>query len=98
MRDRDLEIPAPHLRFGLRACLAGMLLGDALAISLKRAGLMPPHISWLGVSLVPAAPFILLGSLFAGPLLLGRHWRWLFLPVASACCLAMLAVIVFERG
>ena len=72
MPDSDLEPLIPHLRFGVRACLCGLLLGYALAIPAKGAGLMPAHLTWLGLTLVPASLFVLLGSLFAGPLLLGR--------------------------
>ncbi len=86
------------MRFGVRACLFGLVLGYVLTIPARWAGLMPAHLTWLGMTLVPASVFALLGSLFAGPLLLGRRWPWFFIPAACVCCLVMFAVIRFERG
>lgn len=96
--DGDFESDAPHLRFGFWACVVGLVLGCAIGIPLKWVGLTPAHISWLGVSLVPASLFTVVGSLFAGPLFLGRRWPWLFVPVAFVGSLTMLAVILYERG
>ena len=98
MPDSDLEPLVPYLSSGLRVYLFGLLLVYALVLPIKWAGLMPTHITWLGLALVPAALFALLGSLLAGPLVLGRRWLWLFVLTALVCCFVMFAVIWFERG
>lgn len=85
-------------RFGLFACGIGLVLAYALVFPLKLAGLMPGHLSWLGLAIAPAAILGLLGSLFAGVLLLRRRWICLFLPMAVLSGTAMMTLIWWERG
>ena len=98
MHDPDLEQLRPDLRFGWRACLIGWVLAYALVFPLKWMGLMPPHLTWLGLVVGPGAIFMLLGSLFVSPLWLGRRWWMLFTPIAFLSWVALLSLIVWERG
>lgn len=85
-------------RFALWACVVGLLLAYALVLPLKFAGLMPERLSWLALLIAPGAVFSILGSQFAGVLILRQRWGWLFLPTAVLGSAAMMAVIWWERG
>jgi hypothetical protein len=98
MRDEGWEQIAPDLRFGLRGCGVGLVLAYTLAFPLKWAGLMPGHLTWLGLAVAPAAMFGLLAAPFAGALWLGRRWWLVFVPATVLCCAAMLGVIWWGRG
>ena len=98
MSESGSEQLNPQLRFGLRACAIGLVLSYAMVFPLKWNGLMPPHLTWLGLTVTPAATFSFLGSMFVGPLWLGRRWLRLFVPVSLLSFTAMLAVIWWERG
>lgn len=88
----------PQLRFGARACAVGLVLAYGLVFPLKWWGLMPDHLSWIGLLLSPAALFGLLGSLFVGPLWLRRRWWVLFLAAAVFSWAVMLGLFWSERG
>jgi hypothetical protein len=49
-----------------------LLLAYALAMPLKRAELLPPHMTWLGIVVMPGALFAVLGGLFAPSLASGK--------------------------
>jgi hypothetical protein len=75
-----------------------LLLAYALATPLKWAELLPSHMTWLGIAVMPGALFAALGALFAFPLWF-RQWWWIgFLPFAVLCGATMLALLCFERG
>ncbi len=83
---------AADLRFGARACAVGLLLAYGLVFPLKWLGLMPDHLSWIGLTLLPAAMFGLLGSLLVGPLWLRERWWLVFVPAALLCWAIMLGL------
>lgn len=84
------------LRLGTFAPAVGLALAYAITVPLKAYDLPPRHMTWVGVLLAPAAIFALVGSLFAGRLLLGHHWWLLFGPVAILS-LTMLAWLNLAR-
>jgi hypothetical protein len=96
--DEDWKQLDPELRFGVRACGVGLTLAYALTFPLKWAGLMPDHISWLGLTVAPAAMLGLFVSLFAGGLWLRNRWWLVFIPFALLSWVLMLGLIFWERG
>src|SRR5690242_7542353 len=98
MDDTGWEQFRPGLRFGVRGCGVGLVLAYALAFPLKWAGLMPDHVTWLGLAVVPPAMFGLFGSVFAGALRLRHRWWLLFVPAAVLSWAALLGVIWWGRG
>ncbi|MFO0918842.1 MAG: hypothetical protein U0872_11065 [Planctomycetaceae bacterium] len=70
------------LRFMFWAFVIGLLLAYTLVFPLKWVGLMPDHLTWLGLALGPGALFSIFISAFAGLLWLKQRWWMLFLPVS----------------
>jgi hypothetical protein len=85
-------------RSGARLSAVGLVLALALGWSLKWANLMPPHMTWLGIIIGPAAAFGAFGSAFVCALWLRSRWMMAFLPMAVLCIAAVLAVLYVERG
>lgn len=81
-RDQLPEELTRSIRSGLRLLGLGLFLSYALIVFLKLAGFYPGHMTWLGLTLAPAAIFVLLGAPFAGLLWLGPRWWLFFVPVA----------------
>ena len=94
-------IDVDHLKresvFAIRACAVGLIAAYSIVLSLKWAGMMPDHLTWLRLSVVPAMPLIIIGSKFAGYLWQGR-WRWLFIPVTWTFIAIMIGLMWWERG
>jgi hypothetical protein len=96
--DEQWQQLLPQLRFGVRACFLGFGLAYALVFSLKADGLMPAHMTWLGLTLAPAALFGVLGSMFAGMLWLKHRWWLLFVPVLLLSCAVMVILNLIRLG
>ena len=70
-----------ELRFGVRACCLGLALAYVLVFPLKWFGLMPDHLTWLGLTLAPAAYSGRWFRCSQGFFGLRNRWWLLFVPV-----------------
>jgi hypothetical protein len=84
----------PQLRFGAWACAIGLVLVYAVVFPLKWAGLMPDHMTWITLTLTPAALLGSLGSLFVGAIWLRHRWWLVWVPALVLCLAVMIGLTV----
>jgi uncharacterized membrane protein len=81
----------PQLRFYLLACFFGLLAVYAWVFPLKACGLVPEQVTWLVLTLAPAAIFGACCCVFAGMFWCRNRWRLLSLPLLL--CLTLLIFV-----
>jgi hypothetical protein len=94
--DDRFEKHRPQCRFGVRACVYGLILAWALFSILKWADWTPAYLARAGILAGPAMLFVAIGCYFA--FVLRRRRRMAHLPVPLLRCAAMLFRIEAERG
>ena len=87
-----------EMRRCIRLTVIGLLIGCALAWSLKYLDLIPPHLTWLDLTVGPAVLFASSCSMFGGVLWLRHHWERLFASVTLLGVAIILALVWWERG
>ena len=86
---KDLPQIDSQLWFIVRAWAIGLLMAYGLSFLLKLLDLLADHLTWLGLTVGPAALFSILGSPFAGRLWFKERW-WMFCFPVSFVALAVL--------